>query len=406
MKQILKSMEGDKAIWGIVFFLGLLSFAPVYSASTNLAYAGSHASGSPFYHAIKHAILLLCGFFIIYGVHKIPYNYFKRISVIALPIMILLLVVTLLQGKQMGGANASRWLRIPFIGFQFQTSIFAGLFLMTFVARYLDKNKDKVYTFKDSFLNLWVWVGAMLIFILPANLSTTAILFFMVTVLAFIGGYPVKYLGAIYGIGITIVVLFMLIALAFPKAMPNRVHTWMSRIEKFFVESEDGKEQYQVEKAKIAIASGGLIGKGPGKSVQKNFLPQSTSDFIFAIITEEYGLLFGVLPVVLSFLFLFFRIVITAKNAETTFGSLLIVGLGIPIIFQAVINMGVAVNLFPVTGQTLPLVSNGGTSIWVTCISIGMILSVTANRKRTEETLVNKGDEEHILDLLYEVEEK
>ncbi len=143
IKQIFKTMEGDKAIWAIVFFLGLLSFAPVYSASTNLAYAGSHASGSPFYHAIKHAILLLCGFFIIYGVHKIPYNYFKRISVIALPIMIVLLLITLLQGKQMGGANASRWLRIPFIGFQFQTSIFAGLFLMTFVARYLDRNKDK-----------------------------------------------------------------------------------------------------------------------------------------------------------------------------------------------------------------------------------------------------------------------
>ncbi len=245
----------------------------------------------------------------------------------------------------------------------------------------------------------------MLIFILPANLSTTAILFFMVTVLAFIGGYPLKYLGIIYGMGITIVVLFMLVALAFPKAMPNRVHTWMSRVEKFFVESEDGKEQYQVEKAKIAIASGGVFGKGPGKSVQKNFLPQSTSDFIFAIIAEEYGLL-GVFMIVFSFLYLFFRIVITAKNAETTFGSLLIVGLGLPIVFQAVINMGVAVNLFPVTGQTLPLVSNGGTSIWVTCISIGMILSVTANRKRDTMKSVNQEQGEHILDILYEVEEK
>ncbi len=403
IKQLLKNMEGDKAIWGIVFFLGILSFAPVYSASTNLAYAGSHASGSPFYHAIKHAILLLAGFFIIYAVHKIPYNYFKRISVIALPIMIVLLIITLMQGTQMRGANASRWLQIPFVGFKFQTSVFAGLFLMTFVARYLDKNKDKEYTFKDSFVNLWLWVGAMLIFILPANFSTTAILFFMVSVLAFIGGYPLKYLAGIWGIALIVATFFILIVLAFPNLMPNRVSTWKSRIENF--SSSDKKEQYQVEKAKIAIASGRFIGKGPGKSVQKNFLPQSTSDFIFAIIAEEYGLV-GLIMIISSFLFLFLRVIITAKNAETTFGSLLIIGLGIPIIFQATINMGVAVNLFPVTGQTLPLVSNGGTSIWVTCISIGMILSVTANRKRNSEAPITEGEDEHILDILYEVEEK
>lgn len=402
IRQLLKNMEGDKAIWGIVFILGILSFAPVYSASTNLAYAGSYASGSPFYHAIKHAVLLLCGFFIIYIVHKVPYNYFKRISKILLPLMIVLLIVTLLQNKQIGGANASRWLRIPGVGVQLQTSVFASLVLMTFVATYLDGHKDKRYTFKDSFLQLWLWVGAILVCILPANFSTTAIIFSMVLLLVFIGGYPIKYIGYILGMGIFGIVFFVLVAKAFPTLMPNRVDTWISRVENF--SKEEGKEQYQVQKAKIAIASGGIIGKGPGKSVQKNFLPQSTSDFIFAIIAEEYGLL-GMFMILLGFLFLLFRILVVAKNAETIFGTLLIVGLGIPIIFQAIINMGVAVNLFPVTGQTLPLVSNGGTSIWVTCISIGMILSVTANRKRKKESQINT-EEEHILDVLYEIDDK
>lgn len=402
IKELFKNMEGDKAIWGIVLFLGVLSFAPVYSASTNLAYVGAHASGSPFYHAIKHAILLLCGFGIIYAVHKIPYNYFKRISTIFLPVIIVLLIVTLLQNKQIDGANASRWLRVPVIGVQLQTSVFAGLVLMIFVARYLDKNKDKIYNFKESFVQLWLWVGVTLLFILPANLSTAAILFFMIVVLVFVGGYPLKYIGYIFGTGIIALVFFVLIAKAFPDAMPNRVDTWMSRIENF--SDDKGKEQYQVQKAKIAIASGGLIGKGPGKSVQKNFLPQSTSDFIFAIIAEEYGLIFGALPILLSFLFLLYRILVVAKNAETVFGTLLIVGLGIPIVFQAIINIGVAVNLFPVTGQTLPLVSNGGTSIWVTCMAIGIILSVTANRKRKEFATTTSSEDEHILDILYEVE--
>lgn len=405
IRQLFKNMEGDKAIWGVVFFLGMLSFAPVYSASTNLAYVGVHASGSPFYHAIKHAILLLCGFGIIYAVHKIPYNYFKRISTLFLPVIIVLLVVTLMQNKQIDGANASRWLRIPIVGVQLQTSVFAGLVLMVFVARYLDKNKHKVYNFKESFVQLWLWVGVTLLFILPANLSTTAILFLMVVTLMFIGGYPLKYIGYILGLGVVALAFFVVTAKAFPDAMPNRVDTWMSRIENY--STDGGKEQYQVQKAKIAIASGGLVGKGPGKSVQKNFLPQSTSDFIFAIIAEEYGLVFGVLPILLSFLFLLFRILIVAKNAETVFGSLLIIGLGVPIIFQAIINMGVAVNLFPVTGQTLPLVSNGGTSIWVTCIAIGIILSVTANRKRKEfNHTVNSEEGEHILDILYEVEDE
>ena len=180
--------------------------------------------------------------------------------------------------------------------------------------------------------------------------------------------------------------LFVLIAKAFPDAMPNRVQTWQSRIESF--SDEGGKEAYQVEKAKIAIATGGVFGVGPGKSVQKNFLPQSTSDFIFAIILEEYGLIGGFIIVSIYFLLLF-RIFVVIRKTTTIFGTLLVLGVGVPIIFQASINMAVATNLFPVTGQTLPLISSGGTSIWMTCFALGMILSVSASAEETEEDILD-----------------
>jgi cell division protein FtsW len=217
----------------------------------------------------------------------------------------------------------------------------------------------------------------------------------MILMLCFVGGYPIKYLGLILGIGIIALVFFILIAKAFPDAMPNRVQTWQSRIENF--SDDNAKDAYQVEKAKIAIATGGLVGVGPGKSVQKNFLPQSTSDFIFAIIAEEYGLIGSVFILFIYFLLLF-RIFIVAKKTKTIFGSLLVIGVGIPIIFQACINMAVATNLFPVTGQTLPLISSGGTSIWMTCFALGMILSVSASKEATEEEIL----EDNPLDILHE----
>jgi cell division protein FtsW len=216
-------------------------------------------------------------------------------------------------------------------------------------------------------------------------------------VLAFLGGYPLKYLGAVAGLGIVLFIFFILIAKAFPEAMPNRVDTWTSRIENF-MDNEDTAEDYQIEKAKIAIASGSLYGLGPGKSVQKNFLPQSSSDFIFAVIIEEYGLLGGLFLLTLYLLFLF-RIVIVAQKADSVFGKLLSIGAGLPIVFQALINMGVAVELFPVTGQTLPLISSGGTSIWVTCLAIGIILSVSSKR---EEIRNEQGEVQHPLDILSE----
>lgn len=393
MKNIFRHIKGDRAIWAIVAVLAIFSFMPIYSASTNLVYVVGN--GSTLGHLVKHIVLLITGFAVIYGVHKIPYRYFSGGSVLMLPVVVLLLVFTLAQGTTIGGANASRWIRIPFVGIGFQTSTLAGLVLMVYVARYLAKNKEKVISFKESLLQLWLPVGLVLVLILPANFSTTAMVFFMILMVSFIGGYPLKYIGYILGIGLFAFLFFILVAKAFPDAMPNRVNTWKSRIESF--SQPDGEEDYQVEKAKIAIATGGVIGKGPGKSVQKNFLPQSSSDFIYAIIVEEYGFA-GAIVVIFIYFLLLFRILITAKKATTIFATLLVVGVGIPIVFQAMINMAVAVNILPVTGQTLPLISSGGTSIWMTCFALGMILSVSASKNETEETILD----DNPLDILHE----
>lgn len=374
MKNIFQHIKGDRTIWAIFAALAIFSFMPVYSASTNLVYGVG--VGSTFGYLVKHMVLLIMGFAVLYGVHKIPYRYFSGGSVLMMPVVIVLLIYTLAQGTMISGANASRWIRIPFVGIGFQTSTLAGLVLMVFVARYLARNKEKEVVFKQSLIQLWLPVGLVLFLILPANFSTTAIIFTMILVLVFVGGYPLKYIGFILATGILALSFFVLIAKAFPDAMPNRVQTWQSRIVSF--SSTEGKDAYQVEKAKIAIATGGPLGVGPGKSIQKNFLPQSSSDFIYAIIVEEYGLI-GAVSVVFIYFLLLFRVFVVLRTTTTVFGMLLVIGVGLPIVFQATINMAVATSLFPVTGQTLPLISSGGTSIWMTCFALGMILSVSAS---------------------------
>jgi cell division protein FtsW len=378
MKELINNLKGDKGIWSFVMLLALISFMPVFSASSNLVYVVG--KGSTIGYLMKHLVHVFIGFALIYFVHKVPYHYYKGISQIALPIVGLLLIYTFFQGTVIDGANASRWIKVPFIGVTFQTSALAAIVLMIYVARYLAKVHDKEITFKSSFFELWVPVFCILALILPANFSTAALIFTMVCMLVYVGKYPLRYLGIIIGIGVVMLTMFVLFAKAFPDAMPNRVDTWMNRIDRF-TSDEPNEDDYQIEKAKIAIASGQIYGLGPGKSVQKNFLPQSSSDFIFAIIIEEYGLIGG-LGVIFLYLMLFFRFLVTAHKARSLFGKLLIVGLGFPIIFQALINMGVAVELLPVTGQTLPLISSGGSSVWMTCISIGIIISVT---KKEEE---------------------
>jgi len=395
MQAVFKNIKGDRLIWAIAALLAIFSFLPVYSAASNLAYVGGN--GNTFGFFIKHLVHLFLGFAIMYGVHKIPYRYFRGLSMILIPIVLVLLGVTLLQGTTIEGANASRWIHIPIVGMSFQTSTFASVVLMVYVARYLSKVKNRNVTFKESVIPLWLPVFLVLILILPANFSTTAIIFAMVMVLTFLGGYPVRYLLAILVMGFVALSLFVLVAKAFPDLMQNRIDTWENRIENF-VKGKDSEDDYQIKHAKIAIASGGIKGVGPGKSIQKNILPQSSSDFIYAIIIEEYGLVGG-LTLMLLYLWLLFRIVIVAQKADSDFGKLLAIGVGLPIVFQALINMAVAVELFPVTGQTLPLISSGGTSIWMSCLAIGIILSVSAKRQEIKE---QEDQEENPLKILSE----
>lgn len=388
MNQLFRHLQGDRAIWALVGILAIFSFMPVYSASTNLVYVVGN--GSTLGHLVKHAVLLCMGFAIMFGVHKIPYRYFSGGSLLLFPVVIVLLIVTLAQGTTIGGANASRWIQLPVLGVGFQTSTLASLVLMVYVARYLARRKERQIEFKESLLQFWLPIGGTLLLILPANFSTTALIFMMVLLVAFIGGYPKKHLAFVIAGSIGILAIFVLVVKAFPDAMPNRVATWQSRIENF--SNKENAEGYQVEKAKIAIATGGLTGRGPGKSVQKNFLPQSSSDFIFAIIVEEYGVI-GAITVLSFYFLLLFRILVAAQKAGTVFGTLLVIGTGLPIVFQAIINMSVATNMIPVTGQTLPLISSGGTSIWMTCFALGIVLSVSSSKEVTEEDLNEESDD-------------
>jgi cell division protein FtsW len=377
VKSIFKNIQGDSVIWAIIGVLAIFSFLPVYSASSNLAYL--YGDGNTFKFLAKHFAHLVLGFGILYGVHKIPYHYFRGLSMIALPIVVVLLLITMAQGTTIGGANASRWIRVPLVGVTFQTSTLAAVVLMTYVARYLSTIESKLVSFKETLLPLWLPVFLILGLILPANFSTAAIIFAMVVLLVFIGGYPLRYLAIILTTGLLLLSLFVMSAKAFPDVFPNRVDTWISRVVSF-VDKTDKDADYQIIKAKTAIASGGITGLGPGKSVQKNFLPQSSSDFIYAIIVEEFGLL-GALVVMVVYLLLLFRLVVVAHKSSAMFAKLLVIGVGLPVVFQALVNMAVAVELFPVTGQTLPLISSGGTSIWMTCLALGMVLSVSAKRE-------------------------
>jgi cell division protein FtsW len=399
-------LMGDKTIWAMVALLAIFSFLPVYSASSNLAYLGGQ-DGNTFVYLIKHFFHLAFGLLIMFAVHKIPYRYYRGLSILLIPVVVLLLIFTLAQGVSVQGSYASRWIQLPIVNMSFQTSEFAGLILMIYVARYIAKKRKDPITFKASLLHLWLPVFLIVGLILPANLSTALILFSMIVLLLIIGGYSMRYLSIILVSGIVMLSIFGLTAKAFPGLFPNRVDTWISRIESF-TDSKSEKEQYQVEKAKIAIATGGITGNGIGKSVQRNFLPQSSSDFIYAIIVEEMGLIGGI-GVLLVYLILMFRIAIIVTNANSMFAKLLVIAVGVPVVFQAFINIGVAVNLFPVTGQTLPLVSSGGTSIWMTCVAFGIVQSVAARKGEVksendkEESPINEFGE-NPLDVLSEAQ--
>ena len=315
---------------------------------------------------------LFIGGIFMYAVHRLNFRLIGKLVQLAMPAALIWLVITMLQGTEMGGANASRWVRIPILGMSFQTSAFASLALLIWLAKWFSKSRE-ILTFRDMKTPL-IMIGATLILILPADFSTTAVIFTMAFILMAVAGVPWKLLWKIIAGGLGALLIFVLIVLAFP-GISNRVATWKARIVNFAgASNEEGN--YQSKLAKMAIAEGEVFGKGPGKSIQKNFLPQSNSDFVFAVITEEYGL-FGSTVLIFFYGMLFRRFVKIARRAHTKFGTLLVLAASSGIVLQTIVNMGVAIDLFPVTGQTLPFLSAGGSSVWVTCIALGVILSVS-----------------------------
>ena len=389
MEESIKNIiNGDRVLWVALALLSIFSFLPVFSASSNLAYVVGQ--GTPWSHLFKHFIVIVFGFVLMIVTHRVPYRYFKGISILALPLIIFLLIYTASQGNLIDGANANRWIKIPFVGFSFQTSNLASIVLLIYVAHLISKGSPKIFKFKSSIIPLWLPVFTVILLILPANLSSAALLFLTILILVFLGGYPIKYLVSMFAVGLVLTAIFVLTAKSYPEIFPNRVDTWINRIENFGISGEnDGN--YQIERAKTAIVTGGLVGLGAGKSVMKNFLPQSSSDFIYAIIVEEFGLIGGT-ALILLYLIVLFRIIVIANKANTVFGKLLVLGLGFPVIIQAFVNMGVALQVLPVTGQTLPLISSGGTAAWMTCIAFGIILSVssTPNEESFEPDEDNK----------------
>jgi len=378
--------RGDKIIWLVVIILSVFSILAVYSSTGTLAY--KNQEGNTEYYMFKHLIIVLFGFLLMYLAHLVKYTYFSKIFQIALWIAIPLLFLTLIVGVNLN--EAKRVLPLPF-GLTFQTSDLAKLTLIMYLARELTKRQEVIKDFKSAFIPIIIPVLIVCALILPANFSTAAILFSTSLVLMFIGRVNIRHILAMIGLGIIAMTFLLMMVKVSPALMHKvfpRAETWMSRIENFGEgESED---DYQVEQAKIAIAGGGLFGKMPGNSEQRNFLPHPYSDFIYAIIIEEYGLIGGVLVMVL-YLILLYRAIKIVSKIPRNFGAFLTIGVAFSLVFQAMINMGVAVHLLPVTGQTLPFVSMGGTSIWFTSISIGIILSVSKEvEKPTQDEAIGQ----------------
>ncbi len=375
MEIINKYIKGDKVIWLVVLFLALLSIPVIYSTTGSLAYL--YQDGNTTYYIIKHSFFLCIGFIFIFIFHKISYKIYFNIALLLLITAGLLLMLTLVFGKSVN--EASRWLRIPIVGIDFQTSDFGKFALIVFAARILSIHQETKASLHKAFVIIMTAAGIICTLILPANFSTTLLLFITIWFLMLIGRINHKYLLSIVAVGIIALGLFILI-LSTAK-IDSRIETWKARVENYF----SGKDSFQAQQSKIAVATGQWLGKGAGNSTQRNILPHPYSDFVYAIIIEEYGFIIGGIVLIL-YLIIFFRTILIVKRAERTFPAFLAVGLSLGLIFQALMNMGVNVGILPVTGQPLPLISMGGTSTLFTCLSLGIILNTSKiEAKKTEE---------------------
>lgn len=372
MSSLLNRTKGDKVIWAVVMILSCISLLAVYSSTRTLAYRMDKHS---LYYLVKQLAVLGLGLMIIYWVHRINYTKFAKIAVLLYLASLPLLLYTLFFGANIN--DGSRWIKLPVINITFQTSDLAKLALFMFLARVLSIKQDVIKDWKNGFMPVLIPVLLTCAFIAPANLSTALMLGFTCCILFFIGRVQVKHIMLLAVVGIVGVALIFGISKATGF---GRADTWEKRIEDFVgAKDESGKEKeevYQVRQAKIAIANGGIFGRGPGRSLQKNYLPEAYSDFIFSSIIEEYGIVGATALVFLYMLFLW-RSIQIFRRCPYAFGAFLAVGLSITLVFQAMLNMAVNVHLVPVTGLTLPLVSMGGSSIWFNSIAIGVILSVS-----------------------------
>ena len=392
--------KGDKVLWAVIILISLFSIFPVYSASTNLQYIVN--TGTTTSHLVKHALFVISGLVIMKFVGAVKYEYIGKLSSILLVITIFLLLVTMFTGQKIDGASASRWLKIPGTPISFQPSTFAYLMLIIYICRYLTKKIDRERLPAENILYLFVPVLLVFLLVGKDNGSTAVMILFVSLVVMIIGQFPIKYILGFFGVSLVLIALFMFVALNTDLVKNNRVHTWMSRIETFSntskidnIEDESLKaKNYQVNQAKAAIVHGGFLGVGPGKSALKQSLPQSVSDFIFAIIVEEYGLI-GAFVLIALYFIMMMRIVIIASKMPAFFGSLLVLSMGIMIFVQLAINIAVAVNIIPVTGQPLPLISYGGTSMLVTYLQLGIILNVSSRIQILDEEGMGKKQSIH-----------
>lgn len=410
MQRFLDRIKGDKVIWSVVIVLAFISLLAVYSSTRSLAYKMDKNAS---YFLIKQLMVLAFGLVIIYGVHRINYTKFAKLSVLFYMVSLPLLAYTLLFGAKINGG--SRWIHLPVINLTFQSSDFAKLALFMFLARLLSIKQGSIKDLKKGFFPVLLPVFLTCAFIAPANLSTALMLGATCCILFFIGRVQVKHILMLAGAGLVGVILLFAVSKATGW---GRAATWEKRIADFRGTSsaDDGKKEqiFQVQQAKIAIANGGLWGRGPGHSLQRDYLPEAYSDFIFSSIIEEYGLIGGAVLILLYLTFLW-RSIVLFRRCPYAFGAFLAVGLSITLVFQAMLNMAVNVHLVPVTGLTLPMVSMGGSSIWFTSIAIGIVLSVSRyvdemegkkNVKSTETTAVNEDTEATAIEAIKEVKNK
>ena len=385
--------SGDKVIWATVVLLALVSLLVVYSSTGLLAYRIN--KGNTEIYLFKQVMFITIGVAIIYFAHRVNYTIYSKWSRILFLIAIPLLIWTLFFGVRIN--EGSRWIRLPIINLTFQTSDLAKLALFMYVSRMLSRKQEAIKDFKKGFLPIIIPVVVTCILVAPANLSTALLIGATSLLLMFIGRVSMKHIGATVGIAAIPVFILVLISVAYydteegkSKELPavlemGRTPTWIKRVQNFVYDSKqtDKEENYQVNQAKIAIAKGGFIGLGPGNSEQRNFLPHPYSDFIYAIIIEEYGMIGGMFIIFIYLVFLY-RSIRIFRRCPFAFGAFLALGLSFTLVIQALINMAVNVNLFPVTGVTLPLVSMGGSSFLFTCLAIGIILSVARNVEQSE----------------------